>query len=1681
MGYRFTPSVDGSITQLGGLWANGVTHRVRLYLQSTGAVIDSVDVTGTGSWAYANLGSSVNVTAGVSYVVAVRLNSQNSGAYSNGPAVSMPFVSGGITVNNSTYLNASDAMPTNSITTTMYGMADITFVPCVYAGNLSAGSTSVIDGDSTTVSSLYNVGSIQWQKSNDGINFTDIIGATGIQISTGAITSKVHYRTRTTSGSCGQDTSNVVTVDKLDPFYPLKGQSPSIAAQNLNWNYNMGYRFTATKGGKITEIGGRWKDGVSHTVRLYSYPSGTVLKTKTISGSMNWAFDTITPIIVNANDQFVVAVRLDGQSSGTYSTGITMPSTSAGVQIDNSLYISNSNAMPTTANTSTMYGMADIRFEPCEYAGLITGSSTVAKWDSTTLTVSDTLGSIQWQKSSDGTTYTNISGATGITINTGGLATTTYFRTVVSNPTCGGDTSNVFEIAVLDPDYPLQAQNPSTSGQNLNWNYNMGYSFTPNSNGNVTELGGRWKSGVSHTVRLYNMAGTVLASAVVVGNGTWNYSSISSLALTKGTQYVVAVRLNSQSSGQYGALPMPVSSGQVTINDSRYISNSDALPTTINTSNMYGMADFKFEPCVYAGDITADDTLICSGGTTKLEVFDAEGTISWLISSDGINYTTIAGATDTVYNTLAQTNIRYYKVRSTAACGSDTSEAASVNIIGGGKTGLWNGLVDNNWNNGCNWASGVVPGTGDSIFIPFGTTPPVGNPAMSISYLELNNTNDFILSNELTISGALKMTSGKISLGSYNLILGSAIVITGGQSTAFIDASGSGEIRKSYTAAGSTITIPVGGNSQYTPITLTLNSGSTVGAGAYLSFRSIDQNHPSLGTPTNRITRYWIVGGVNISTLDYSVTLKYADVDIVGNESSVSARFLNASSQWSTYSVANTSNNTLTASNVTEYGDFTGGDDLPFQSSQNGNWNSILTWSGGVVPGSTDDVTILSGHTVDVSATTNAKSVSINSGGSLNLAGNQLNVTGNFVNYGSFDGTGTVNMSGSSAQQISGTSTFNILRIDNTAGVAVYNGTTNITTRLEIESGNFYTENKLTLISNASKTASIGEIKGSLTGQITAQRHIPSTTTVEWRHIVSPIASSTLEHYLYNASTYPGGILQWGFPGSNVPGFNGNSSYYFSESAAGGSGTWSDGWKPATNINMGNSYDQAFTYYCGGSSYPLYDLASTGNPNMGTITMNNLSMTGSNTSTGWHMIGNPYPSAIDWSSVGLIGVDATAYIFTGGGWLASSLISNEIANSQGFFIRVNNAVNSITFEEADKVNTDAPFRKNRQTYDRIKLSAKNLKTEKSTLSALDIHPNSTSSFDSKYDAYIVGNSGGVPELGFISDSQKLQVSTIPFEKSIEIIPMYFDGNGLGDFEIRLEEFNHIDVCVLLEDMQNGQIVSIVKDTIYRFTSFGVDDSNRFRLILFAPGADISSKDVECYAESNGVISMPNSSFWSPELIDQNGQRIALKKNGKNNEVKTLKAGNYKLVHIDNRKLCPELVNWVRISEPKRIECSFDVQKQQGSNIEYHFINKSKNAQSFLWDFGDGQSSNASSPFHSYAQQGKYEVKIIGYMDDCSGDYSEILSIEPALTRLESFNETEVRIVLRNESLWLKTGVTLSDVTVQVYSIDGKLLVDLNKDKIEVGEVELMNLPTKINTLVIKLTSNEMIKSQKIVR
>lgn len=81
--------------------------------------------------------------------------------------------------------------------------------------------------------------------------------------------------------------------------------------------------------------------------------------------------------------------------------------------------------------------------------------------------------------------------------------------------------------------------------------------------------------------------------------------------------------------------------------------------------------------------------------------------------------------------------------------------------------------------------------------------------------------------------------------------------------------------------------------------------------------------------------------------------------------------------------------------------------------------------------------------------------------------------------------------------------------------------------------------------------------------------------------------------------------------------------------------------------------------------------------------------------------------------------------------------------------------------------------------------------------------------------------------------------------------------------------------------------------------------------------------------------------------------------------------------------------------PPEIRAGFSYVVADTNKQTLYFSNASSNAETYLWRFGDGDTSSAADPVHTYAEPGTYTVTLTAYNDDASADTTAAIEIESA--------------------------------------------------------------------------------------
>ena len=345
-----------------------------------------------------------------------------------------------------------------------------------------------------------------------------------------------------------------------------------------------------------------------------------------------------------------------------------------------------------------------------------------------------------------------------------------------------------------------------------------------------------------------------------------------------------------------------------------------------------------------------------------------------------------------------------------------------------------------------------------------------------------------------------------------------------------------------------------------------------------------------------------------------------------------------------------------------------------------------------------------------------------------------LNIAGNATINGTLSSaSGTINLSGSgfTANQTLNGSLTSLSLANLGFGLAANAGTKTISvpaivTGAVTQSGTAtLASSGITLKSSSTSTARIAALSSgsAITGTITAERFIPVNTARRWRFLASPVVGGNTLQWRDNAGNTAGrGIQITGSTGTVDANIPNPSVLKYNESSSAGSSNINSKWEALdgnTPLQNGAGY-RAFIRGDRSATPSNQVLNSTTIWVSGTYpsTPVNIPITyNSSLGNGWNLVGNPFPSPIDWNASSgwtKTNILGTVWIwnpitnsygaFDGTNTLNS--VTRYIASGQAFFIQANGANPALVIDESVKVsNTPSNmFKTSERNSLRIKLA-----------------------------------------------------------------------------------------------------------------------------------------------------------------------------------------------------------------------------------------------------------------------------------------------------------------------------------------------------------------------------------------
>lgn len=430
-----------------------------------------------------------------------------------------------------------------------------------------------------------------------------------------------------------------------------------------------------------------------------------------------------------------------------------------------------------------------------------------------------------------------------------------------------------------------------------------------------------------------------------------------------------------------------------------------------------------------------------------------------------------------------------------------------------------------------------------------------------------------------------------------------------------------------------------------------------------------------------------------------------------------------------------------------------------------------------------------------------------------------ITLSRNWINNGSFiSRTGMVNFNGTIAQTISGSviNSFYDLTIDNVSGVAISSGIDSVKRMLYLRNGVFNVSGatSFVMVSNASGTAQInaGMGIGTITGNVTVQRYISGAAG--YRYMAAPVTGKTYTDWTDDFPVY----------GYNVP-YGYSTSYYVNEAKPGVSDS---GWTSIPSSSYAITPGRGFANYIYNDNLPLV-VDVTGPVDLNNI---NFNITYNNLLNilhdGWNLVGNPYPSVLDWSNASgwtKTNMDDAVYIWRPDIQQYASYVNNVgtnggtqyIAPSQAFFVKANTLSPSLIVNRNATSISNAVFFKT--TEEEIDQKLRIILDNGADETYICLNNNATELFDDAYDAYKIKSTvPGIPMLATInSEALKFSINSVNIDSTISIpVLLSVASNSNRTFHIKgIEKFSN-NICVMLEDLELDSVIDLRTDSIYSF-------------------------------------------------------------------------------------------------------------------------------------------------------------------------------------------------------------------------------------------------------------------------
>ena len=312
-----------------------------------------------------------------------------------------------------------------------------------------------------------------------------------------------------------------------------------------------------------------------------------------------------------------------------------------------------------------------------------------------------------------------------------------------------------------------------------------------------------------------------------------------------------------------------------------------------------------------------------------------------------------------------------------------------------------------------------------------------------------------------------------------------------------------------------------------------------------------------------------------------------------------------------------------------------------------------------------------------------------------------------------------------------------------------------------------------------------------------------------------------------------------------------------------------------------------------------------GTINNGSVGPLNAQLTGvADVNTGWNLMGNPYPSAIDWDAASgwtKTNLANAVYVWNGTqyatyiGGVGANGGSRYIAPTQGFFVQATSAGASLTMNNDVRVHNSVSYLKetNEPTdIIRLNITANGYSDE----TVLALRPGSLNEFDPMTDAVKLA---GISEAPMVyttkDDGDPLAISCVNSIYDLMDKVVYINYAQEGEHTLNWSiDFSLQAPLTIYDKVQN---LFIPQNSIYTFFASYNDSYDRFSLVdnsMAIENENSFQNYIQIYDKALKIVNIENSKNISYDIYNVCG-KIVLSSNAQTCDISSLASGIYNIV------------------------------------------------------------------------------------------------------------------------------------------------------------------------------------------